>query len=185
MTNRDLRPVPISRRRLLQKSAVAAGALALPLKPLRARAANSLTPVTMTLDWIYQGPNDGFMIAQEKGFYREAGLDVAITSGKGSAASAQLVASKATQFGFCDGYVVGNGVAKGMGIKSIGSVYRRNPAAVMVLANSAIMTPKDLEGKSIAMTAGSAQFQQWPAFVKGADIDGSYRVKYGSPFPPS
>jgi hypothetical protein len=38
MTNRDLRPVPISRRRLLQKSAVAAGALALPLKPLRARA---------------------------------------------------------------------------------------------------------------------------------------------------
>ena len=127
----------------------------------------------MTLDWIYQGPNDGFMIAQEKGFYREAGLDIAITSGKGSGATAQLVASKATQFGFCDGYVVGNGVAKGMGIKSVGSVYRRNPAAVIVLANSGITTPKDLEGKVIAMTAGSAQFQQWPAFVKGANIDGS------------
>ena len=127
----------------------------------------------MTLDWIYQGPNDGFMIAQEKGFYREAGLDIAITSGKGSGATAQLVASKATQFGFCDGYVVGNGVAKGMGIKSVGSVYRRNPAAVVVLANSGITTPKDLEGKVIAMTAGSAQFQQWPAFVKGANIDGS------------
>jgi NitT/TauT family transport system substrate-binding protein len=124
MTNRDVRSAPISRRRLLQKSTVAAGALALPLKPLRTRAAGPLTPVTMTLDWVYQGPNDGFMIAQEKGFYREAGLDVAITSGKGSAATAQLIASKATQFGFCDGYVVGNGVAKGMGIKSVGSVYR-------------------------------------------------------------
>ena len=173
MTNRDLRPVPISRRRLLQKSAVAAGALALSLEPLRARAASSLTPVTMALDWVYQGPNDGFMIAQDKGFYREAGLDVAITSGKGSAATAQLVASKATQFGFCDGYVVGNGVAKGMGIKSVGSVYRRNPAAVVVLANSGIATLKDLEGKNIAMTAGSAQFQQWPALVKGAGIDAS------------
>ena len=171
MTNRDVRHVPISRRRFLQKSAVA-GVMAVPLAPFRAAAA-SLKQVTMTLDWVYQGPNDGFMIAQEKGFYREAGLDVAITSGKGSAATAQLVASKATQFGFCDGYVVGNGVAKGMGIKSIGSVYRRNPAAVVVLANSGIMTPKDLEGKSIAMTAGSAQFQQWPAFVKGAGIDGS------------
>jgi NitT/TauT family transport system substrate-binding protein len=170
MNTRDVRRGPISRRRFLKISTVAAGAL--PLAPFRARAAG-LTPVTMTLDWVYQGPNDGFMIAQEKGFYREAGLDVAITSGKGSGATAQLVASKATQFGFCDGYVVGNGVAKGMGIKSIGSVYRRNPAAVVVLANSGIATPKDLEGKSIAMTAGSAQFQQWPAFVKGADIDGS------------
>jgi len=170
MNKRDVRRAPISRRRFLKVSTVAAGAL--PLAPFRARAAG-LTPVTMTLDWVYQGPNDGFMIAQEKGFYREAGLDVAIASGKGSGATAQLVASKATQFGFCDGYVVGNGVAKGMAIKSLGSVYRRNPAAVVVLANSGIMTPKDLEGKSIAMTAGSAQFQQWPAFLKGAGIDGS------------
>ena len=133
----------------------------------------SLTPVTLTLDWVYQGPNDGFMIAQDKGFYREAGLDVAITPGKGSGTTAQLVASKATQFGFCDGFVVGNSVAKGMGIKTVGSIYRRNPAAIMVLANSGIKTPKDLEGKTLAMTAGSAQFQQWPAFVKGAGIDGS------------
>jgi len=172
MHKRDVRRALISRRRLLKKSTVAAGVLALPFAPFRARAA-APTPVTMTLDWVYQGPNDGFMIAQEKGFYREAGLDVAITSGKGSGATAQLIASKATQFGFCDGYVVGNGVAKGMGIKSVGSVYRRNPAAVVVLANSGITSPKDLEGKSIAMTAGSAQFQQWPAFVKGANIDGS------------
>ncbi len=171
MTNHNFRHVPMSRRRFLQKSAVA-GVLAMPLAPFRAAAA-PLKQVTMTLDWIYQGPNDGFMIAQEKGFYREAGLDVAITSGKGSAATAQLVAGKATQFGFCDGYVVGNGVAKGMGIKSVGSVYRRNPAAVVVLANSGITTPKDLEGKRVAMTAGRAQFQQWPAFVKGAGIDES------------
>jgi len=172
MNRRNVWRAPISRRRFLKKSTATLGALALPLAPFRARAAG-LTPVTMTLDWVYQGPNDGFMIAQEKGFYREAGLDVAITSGKGSGATAQLVASKATQFGFCDGYVVGNGVAKGMGIKSVGSVYRRNPAAVVVLADSGITSPKDLEGKSIAMTAGSAQFQQWPAFVKGANIDAS------------
>src|SRR3974377_2379401 len=127
MNKRDVRRAAISRRRLLKKSAVAVGALALPLASFRVRAAG-LTPVTMTLDWVYQGPNDGFMIAQEKGFYREAGRDVAIPSGKGSGATAQLVARKATQFGFCDGYVVGNGVSKGMGIKSISSVYRRNPA---------------------------------------------------------
>jgi NitT/TauT family transport system substrate-binding protein len=43
----------------------------------------------------------------------------------------------------------------------------------VVLADSGINTPKDLEGKSVAITAGSAQFQQWPAFVKGAGLDAS------------
>src|SRR6202008_768361 len=47
-----------------------------------------------------------------------------------------------------------------------------NPTAGVVLADSDIKTPKDLEGKSIAITPGSAQFQQWPAFVKGCKLDG-------------
>ncbi len=52
----------------------------------------------MRLDWLYQGPNAGFMVAQEKGFYDEAGLSVEIGPGKGSGSTAQLVGSKATQF---------------------------------------------------------------------------------------
>jgi NitT/TauT family transport system substrate-binding protein len=172
MSNRT-RPATVSRRRFLKETALAAGAFTAPVMRRSARAAGPLKQVNMTLDWVFQGPNVGFMLAQDKGFYREAGLDVAITPGKGSVSTAQLVASKAAQFGFADGYVVGNGVSRGMGLKTVGSIYRRNPAAVVVLADSDIGTPKNLEGKSIAMTAGSAQFQQWPAFVKGAGIDGS------------
>jgi NitT/TauT family transport system substrate-binding protein len=173
MSSRDRRCAPISRRRFLKNSTLTAAALAVPAVPLRARAAGPLKPVTMMLDWIYQGPNVGFIMAQEQGFYRDAGLDVTVNSGKGSGSTAQLVASKATQIGFSDGFVVGNGVAKGMTIKSVGAVFRRNPAAIIVLADSGIETPKDLAGKTIAMTAGSAQFQQWPAFAKGAGIDTS------------
>ena len=173
MSHRDFGRAPLSRRRFLKHSALTAAALTVPAAPFRACAAGPLKPVAMTLDWIFQGPNVGFMLAQDKGYYREAGLDVAIISGKGSGSTAQLVASKATQFGFADGFVVGNSVSKGMAIKSVGSIYRRNPAAAVVLADSGIKVPKDLEGKSIAMTAGSAQFQQWPAFAKGAGIDAS------------
>jgi NitT/TauT family transport system substrate-binding protein len=147
MSNPVTRQTPMSRRRFLKKTALAAGAFALPAAPFSARAVGPLKQVSMTLDWVFQGPNVGFMLAQDKGFYREAGLDVAFTPGKGSVSTAQLVASKAAQFGFADGFVVGNGVAKGMGLRSIASIYRRNPAA--------------------------AQFQQWPAFVKGAGLDGS------------
>ena len=131
MSNRK-RPTTVSRRRFLKETALAAGAFA---ASRSARAAGPLKQVSMTLDWVFQGPNVGFMLAQDKGFYREAGLDVTITPGKGSVSTAQLVASKATQFGFADGYVVGNGVSRGMGLKTVGSIYRRNPAAVVVLAD--------------------------------------------------
>jgi NitT/TauT family transport system substrate-binding protein len=143
--------MPLSRRHFLKSSALAAGALAAPAVSLRARAA-ALKPVTFTLDWLYQGASVGFLVAHEKGFY-------------------QLVASKATPIGFSDGFVVANSVAKGMAIKTVGTIYRRDPAAIMVLDESPIRSLKDLEGRSVAMTAGSAQFQQWPAFVKGAGID--------------
>jgi NitT/TauT family transport system substrate-binding protein len=163
----------ISRRRFLNRSALAAGAVALPLAPFRTRAAGALKPVSMTLDWIYEGPNVGFLIAHDQGFYRDAGLDVSITPGKGSGNTAQLVANKGTQVGFADGYASSNGIAKGMSIKTIGSVYRRNPSAIMALEESSIKSPKDLEGRTLAMIAGSGQFQQWPAFVKGANLDAS------------
>jgi NitT/TauT family transport system substrate-binding protein len=162
---------PTSRRRLLSKSASVAAAAALPLSPLRARAAAPLKQVSMTLDWLYEGTNAGFMVAQEKGFYRDAGLDVAIAAGKGSATTAQLVASKASQFGFADGFVVGNGISKGMSLRTVGSIFRRNPCVIIVFADSPIKSPKDLEGKKVAISSGSAVFQQWPAFCKGAGVD--------------
>jgi NitT/TauT family transport system substrate-binding protein len=171
MISDSFRRVPISRRHLLKKSSIAAGALALPLAPFRARASAPLKQVSLTLDWVYEGTNVGFMLAHEKGFFRDAGLDVTVTAGKGSVSTAQMVASKAAQIGFSDGFVAANGVAKGMAIKTIGSVFRRGPAAIMTLADSSIKTPKDLEGKTVAITAGSAVFLQWPAFVKGAGID--------------
>src|SRR6266481_7844351 len=149
---------PRSRRQFIRDSGIATGLAAVSLA-CGARA-QTKRQVTVRLDWIYQGPNAGFMVAQEKGFYEQAGLNVEIGPGKGSGSTAQLVASKATQFGFADGYVVGNAVSKGMNIKAVAGLYRRNPTAVVVLADSDIQTPKDLEGKTIAIAAGSTQFQQ-------------------------
>ena len=157
-----------SRRQFLRRAGavLATAPLARP-----AIAQTRLRDVTMRLDWVYQGPNAGFMVAHEKGFYREAGLNVELGPGKGSGSTAQLVASKATQFGFSDGFVIGNSVSKGMNIHAVAGIYRRNPTGVAVLADSPIKSPKDLEGNSIAITPGSAQFQQWPAFVKGCRLD--------------
>ena len=157
-----------SRRRFIAGAGLAAGVLALPFSTVRAA---TLRPVSMRLDWIFQGPNAGFMVAKDKGFYEQAGMDVTIGPGKGSGSTAQLIATKASQFGFADGFVVGNSVSKGMNIRMVGAVYRRNPTAVVVLEDSGIRTAKDLEGKSIGIPSGAAQFQQFPAFMKGCGLD--------------
>src|SRR2546428_2871168 len=165
------RDKPTSRRQFLRDAGIAAGLATVPIaRPGRAQTKRQ---VTVRLDWIYQGPNAGFMVGQDKGFYAEAGLNVEVGPGKGSGSTAQLVASKAAQFGFADGFVVGNGVSKGMGIKMVAGICRRNPTAVVVLDESDIKNPKDLEGKTVAIPTGATQFQQWPAFVKGCGLDGS------------
>jgi NitT/TauT family transport system substrate-binding protein len=57
-----------------------------------------------------------------------------------------------------------------MSIKMVAGI-RRNPTAVVMLDESDIKTPKDLEGKTVAIPTGATQFQQWPAFVKGCGLD--------------
>ncbi len=182
MSPSTFRRFSMSRRHVFKASA--AGALALPFVARRSLAAGALKPVSMTLDWIYEGPNLGFLVAHDQGFFRDAGLDVSIVAGKGSANTAQLIANKAAQIGFADGYAASIGISKGMNIKTIGSVYRGNPSAIMALADSAIKSPKDLEGKTVAMVASSGQFQQWPAFVKGAGLDAS-KINIVNLTPPS
>jgi NitT/TauT family transport system substrate-binding protein len=163
-------PATTTRRQILAASTLAAAFVA---RPGRGWSQTKLKPVTMRLDWLFGGPNAGFAVAREKGFYEQAGLDVDVGPGKGSGSTAQLVASKATQFGFSDGFVLGNSVAKGLNIKMVGAVFRRNPTAVVVLEDGPIKSAKDLEGRTIAIPTGAAQFQQWPAFVKGCGLDPS------------
>jgi NitT/TauT family transport system substrate-binding protein len=160
------------RRSFLRLSAVVSGFVAVAcLQPGYAQTPKR--DVTMRLDWLFQGPNSGFMIAKDKGYYDEAGLNVDIGPGRGSGSTAQIVASKAAMFGFADGYVVGNSVTKDMNIVMVASIFRRNPTAVIVLKDSDIKTLKDLEGKSIGIATGATQFQQWPAVVKGCNLDGN------------
>jgi NitT/TauT family transport system substrate-binding protein len=160
-----------SRRHFLRHAGIAASFSAIPFA--RSARAQTKRQVTLRLDWLYQGPNAGFLIAQDKGFYEQAGLNVEIGPGKGSGSTAQIVASKAAQFGFADGFVVGNSASKGMSIRMVAGIFRRNPTAVVVLDESDIRTPKDLEGKTVAIPTGATQFQQWPAFVKGCGLDAS------------
>jgi NitT/TauT family transport system substrate-binding protein len=121
--------------------------------------------------WFGSGLYAPFWLAKEKGLYAAKGLDFEIREGQGGAMAIKLVASGTEAFGDADANVIIKGVQEEAAIQSVFGVLRRNPAAIIGLAKWGIRTPKDLEGKIIAMPPGSSQAQQFPILLKVNGID--------------
>ena len=60
------------------------------------------TPVKFSLDWKFEGPAAPFLLAKEKGYFADEGLDVTIDTGAGSVEPINRVASGAYDMGFGD-----------------------------------------------------------------------------------
>lgn len=114
----------------------------------------SAESVTMRLPWILNVQGAGYVMAKEKGFYKEEGLDVTILPGGPNLNSAALVASGADTFGSNDVIAVIQGAAQGMALKVVGGCFQKHPGGLIVRSDAGIETPKDLEGKSMAYNEG-------------------------------
>ena len=68
-------------------SAAAAGAM------LAAGAANAADPVTIQLKWVTQAQFAGYYVAKDKGYYKDANLDVTIKPGGPDIAPEQVLAA--------------------------------------------------------------------------------------------
>ena len=72
---------------LARRSVVAlATALALAAPIASAAPAAAETKLKMVLNWKYQGPQGWFFLAQDRGYFKAAGLDMTMDQGNGSGA---------------------------------------------------------------------------------------------------
>ncbi|MBS3847692.1 ABC transporter substrate-binding protein [Devosia sp. BSSL-BM10] len=157
----------LNRRLLISTFAVAfAGLSALP--------AVAQTAIKFTLDWKYEGPAAGFLLALDKGYFKDEGLDVTIDSGNGSVDAIPRVATGAYQMGFGDI----NSVIKFLDedpaqpVKAVMMVYEKPVFAVVGRKSLGVTEdPKSLEGKKLGAPPPDGAFAQWPAFVEAAGID--------------
>ena len=130
--------------------------------------------VTFALNWLPVGEAAGWYVALDKGYFKENNIDVNIVRGFGSGDTAKRVAAKRAQFGVADiGTVILLRINEGIKVTAVGMFFGRAPHAVFFRASSGIKTPKDLEGKSIACPATSANKVMFPAFASLAKIDAS------------
>jgi NitT/TauT family transport system substrate-binding protein len=137
--------------------------------------AQAQTKIKMVLNWKYQGPQAWFFMAQDKGYFKEEGLDVEIDQGEGSSASITKVAAGAYQAGFGDINALISMAATRPADAPVAvfMVYNTPPFTLVVKKDSPIKTPKDLEGKTVGGPANDGALRLFPAFAKVAKIDAS------------
>ena len=140
---------------------------------LAAVAAAADMPVTFQLNWVSGGPNAGFESALAQGFYKDAGLDVTIVQGNGSANTVQLVANGRAQLAYADAVAVMQLIAKGAPMKIIATVYQSNPNALMALKKTGIKSFQDLKGKKVGVPSGSSQTTMLPLLLKANNLKDS------------
>jgi NitT/TauT family transport system substrate-binding protein len=139
-----------------------------------AQSAEAADSVTLITDFGYNGRHSYFFVALDKGYYKDAGIDVKIVGGKGSVDAIRQVAAGNANFGFADaGSLILARANDNILVKMVAVVYARPPQAIFCAAEAGLKTPKDLEGKSIANPAGGSIPDMFPAFAKAAGIDAS------------
>jgi NitT/TauT family transport system substrate-binding protein len=143
---------------------------ALASRPARAQ---TLRPVTFLLDIGAYGKHALFYPALEKGFFREAGLDVRFEAAKGSADNAVKIAAGSAEFGFADTPTTMMARATGMKIKQILMVHYKAMNNVVTLASNPVRHPRDMMGKMFGATAGDAPRVALPALAKINKFDHS------------
>ena len=140
---------------------------------LLCRGAAAEDKISFGLDWQFGGRHAGFILADQLGYYRQEGISAQVQRGSGSAEVARRVASGAITFGFGDIGSVVIARASGLPVKAIAVIYGKGAYGLWIRSDTGIRSPKDLEGKVIAATAGSAMRLMFPAFAALTRVDES------------
>jgi ABC-type nitrate/sulfonate/bicarbonate transport system substrate-binding protein len=124
---------------------VALAALAVPALPARSRAASK---VTVALDWTPNTNHIGLFVARDKGFYKDAGLDVEILPYTDTSAGT-LVANQVADFGILGSIALLTQRTAGADLVGTYAIVQTETGRLVFKGGrSDITRPKDLDGKT-------------------------------------
>lgn len=110
-----------------------------------------LEKVTFVLDWTPNTNHTGLYVAQKKGYFKEAGIDVEIVQPPEDGAEV-LVGSNKAQFGvsFQDSMVPAINGDNPLPIEAVAAILQHNTSGIISRKGEGMDTPKGLEGKKYA-----------------------------------
>ena len=116
--------------------------------------AKELDKVSLQLRWKYQFEFAGFIMAKEKGFYEDVGLDVELREYATDINIEDEVLSQRANYGIYSSSMLLS-YLRGKPIKLMASFFKRS--AMVILTKPEIKSPKDLLGKRV-MAANKEDF---------------------------
>ncbi len=162
----------------MRKAMTAAGLV------LLAATASAADKVALQLKWVTQAQFAGYYVAQDKGFYEEAGLDVTIKPGGPDIAPAQVIAG-----GGADVIIdwMPSALAareKGVGLVNIAQPFKRSGMMLTCRKETGITSPADFRGKILGVWffGNEYPFLSWMSKLDiptGVGADGVTVLKQG------
>ena len=139
----------MKRRSLIALGAIVVVAIAATaaLGITRAQAAPKLTKVTLQLKWVTQSQFAGYYAAVQKGYYKDAGLDVTLKVGGPDITPEQVVLGGQAQFGLDWLPNLFATREKGGKIVSIAQVFARSGMTELTWKDSGITSIAKMRGK--------------------------------------
>jgi NitT/TauT family transport system substrate-binding protein len=123
--------------------------------------------VTFNMSWLPQGSSIGIMVASDRGWFKEAGLEVTIVRGYGGSRTANELDQGQFEFGYVDPISLVLNRSNGGKIKMVGAINTRWPGSICWVNSR--MQPKgldDLKGRQLGGGSASPVHNVMPAWLE-------------------
>ena len=132
--------------------------------PLLTSEVQAADKVTFRLHWKVSGMHVPLIVAMDKGFYKDEGIDISIKEGTGSTVTLKLIGVGEETLGIAGTNVTVKGIAVGVPVLQIMVLEASKQQGILSRPEANINEPKDLIGKTIA-GSGSGTSDVWEAFL--------------------
>ncbi|WP_306213905.1 ABC transporter substrate-binding protein [Actinoplanes sp. RD1] len=141
--------------------------------PGAAASGGTLTKITYLTAFGAAGRDAFAWIAQDKGYFAEAGLDVDIKLGAATGENLKTLAAGQADIIDLDlvGAIILAGQNKYRDFRAFAILHQRTLVSIIAPADGPIRTPKDLAGTTLGAATGSVNQLLFPAYAKAAGID--------------
>ncbi len=109
-------------------------------------------PTTLVLDFVPNGVHAGIYDALERGYYADRGIDLRVIEPGSSTDTLKLVASGRADLGIADAIDVAGEVSRGRRVSAVMALVQRPLGGLVTLRREGISSPRDLEGRTVAVT---------------------------------
>ncbi len=125
----------------------------------------NLQKVSLQLLWMHQFEFAGFYMAKEKGFYKDAGLDVEIKEYKFGTNITDDIMNKKSDFGLESSSLILDKM-QGKSVYLLMTTYQKSPFVLMAKERSDLKSVHDLKGKKIMTTPNQVTMASLNAMLK-------------------